>query len=191
MVVDAGADALGLVFAPSSPRRVDAHTAGEIAHAVGRAALRVGLFVDAEPETISRILETVALDVLQFHGSEPPEECRRYGLPYMKAFRVRERLELAPLEAAYEDACCFLLDAYVPGVPGGTGQRFDWAFWPTGSSHRLVLAGGLEPENVAEAITRLHPWGVDVSGGVEGARKGQKDAGRIREFISEVKRAGS
>jgi phosphoribosylanthranilate isomerase len=191
VAIGAGADALGLNFAPDSPRRVEVETAAEIAGAVAGDALRVGLFVDAQPEVVSRVLERVPLDVLQFHGSECPEACRRFGLPYVKAFRVRERLDMEALEAAYDDACCFLLDAYVPGVAGGTGQRFDWGLWPADRGRRLVLAGGLDPGNVGEAVRRLRPWGVDVSGGVEGARKGHKDAVRIREFISEVKRARS
>jgi len=191
VVIDAGADALGLNFAPESPRQVDVVTAGEIARAAEGSVVRVGLFVDASPDYVSAVLERVPLDVLQFHGREPPEACRRYGLPYVKVFRVRERLDMAALEAAYQDACCFLLDAYVPGMSGGTGRQFDWTLWPEAASRHLVLAGGLDPTNVAEAIGRLHPWGVDVSGGVEGDRKGQKDALRIREFISEVRRAGS
>jgi phosphoribosylanthranilate isomerase len=109
----------------------------------------------------------------------------------MKAIRVRGGLDMAALQAEYALACCLLLDAYVPGVPGGTGQEFDRALWPRDATLPLVLAGGLTPANVAAAVQRLHPWGVDVSGGVEGARKGVKDAARIRKFIAEVQGAGS
>ena len=189
--MDAGADALGLVFAPDSARRVSVRDASVIARMIRDHVVRVGLFVDAPRDEVARVLDEVELDVLQFHGDESPEECARYGKPYMKVFRVRGPLDICALEAAYQDACCFLLDAYVPGTAGGTGKRFDWRLWPGDAKKKLVLAGGLTPENVAEAITRTQPWGVDVSGGVEGAIKGEKDAQLIGRFISEVRRAGS
>ena len=188
-VVRAGAHALGLVFAAGSPRRVDLEAARDIARQVAGAVTRVGLFVDPEPEEVSRVLDRVELDVLQFHGNEPARLCRSFGLPFMKAFRMRAPLPLDPLEAEYADACCLLLDAWVEGVAGGTGRRFDWTLWPAAARLPLVLAGGLTPDNVAEAVSRLVPWGVDVSGGVEGARKGEKDAGKIRRFVEEVNRA--
>lgn len=187
----AGADALGMNFAPQSPRRIPVGEAALLTRAIGAEAVRVGLFVDAGREEIARVLDAVELDLLQFHGDESPEECASYGLPYMKVFRVRGALDLPALEAAYQGACCFLLDAYVPGVAGGTGRRFDWRLWPRDASKKLVLAGGLTPENVADAIAQVRPWGVDVSGGVEGAIKGEKDAQLIGRFISEVRRAGS
>jgi len=187
----AGADALGLVFAPESPRRVNVRDAAGIAREVRGDVVRVGLFVDAARDEIVRVLDEVELDLLQFHGNEPAEACASYGLPYMKAFRVCGALDMAALEAAYEGACCLLLDAYVRGQAGGTGQRFDWRLWPREAKKHLVLAGGLTPENVAQAITQTRPWGVDVSGGVEGATKGEKDAQLIDRFISEVRRAGS
>lgn len=189
--MDAGADALGLVFAPDSPRRVSVLDASVIARKIRDDVLRVGLFVDAPRDEVARVLDEVELDVLQFHGDESPEECARYGMPYMKAFRVRGALDMSALEAAYRDACCFLLDAYVPGTAGGTGKRFDWRLWPREAKKKLVLAGGLTADNVAEAIIQTRPWGVDVSGGVEGAIKGEKDAQLIGRFISEVRRAGS
>ena len=136
-------------------------------------------------------LAKLPLDLLQFHGAESGEFCRSFDVPYVKVLRVRAQLDMAALEETYGDACCLLLDAYVPGRPGGTGERFDWSLWPRRSSLPLVLAGGLTPHNVAEAIATLEPWGVDVSGGVEGARKGEKDPARVREFVAEVKRARS
>lgn len=190
-VVDAGAHALGLNFAPESPRRVTLETAAAIADAVRGAVTRVGLFVDPQPDDVTRVLDRVELDVLQFHGTEPGDFCRGFGMPFMKALRVREPLPMADIEAEYAGACCLLLDAFVPGVAGGTGQRFDWALWPPASALPRMLAGGLTPDNVAEAVTRLAPWGVDVSGGVEGPRKGEKDPDRIREFVREVQRARS
>jgi phosphoribosylanthranilate isomerase len=190
-VVAAGADALGLNFSARSPRRVAPAAARCIAERVAGAVCRVGLFVDPEPEDVGRVLDEVPLDVLQFHGDETPELCASFGLPYMKALRVREPLDMADLESRFGDACCLLLDAFVPGRPGGTGQRFDWSLWPARSALPLVLAGGLTPENVGEAVARLAPWGVDVAGGVEGPRKGEKDPQRIEAFVREVKRARS
>jgi phosphoribosylanthranilate isomerase len=153
--------------------------------------VRVGLFADAAPAWVRTVLAAVELDLLQFHGDEPGEFCRGFGLPYVKAFRVREGLDLAHLESEYADACALLLDAWVAGQAGGTGQRFDWTLWPRSSRLPLVLAGGLDPENVALAVRTLAPWAVDVAGGVEGPRKGEKDAERIQRFIAEVRRAGS
>jgi phosphoribosylanthranilate isomerase len=190
-VVAAGADALGLNFARQSPRRLDIDVARPISAQVRGALIRVGLFVDPTPELVARVLEAVELDVLQFHGDESAEFCRSFGLPFMKAIRVREALDIDALEQEYADACCLLLDAYVDGIAGGTGHRFDWDLWPQECRLPLMLAGGLTPENVAEAVQRLRPWAVDVAGGVEGARKGEKDADRIRRFVAEVKRAGS
>jgi phosphoribosylanthranilate isomerase len=190
-VVRAGADALGLNFVRSSPRYVEVEVAAAIARQVRGRIARVGLFVDAGAAEVRQILAQVELDLLQFHGDEPGAFCRQFGLPYLKAIRVREALALAVLEAEYADACCLLLDAHVIGQAGGTGQRFDWSLWPADSRLPLVLAGGLTPDNVAAAVERLHPWGVDVSGGVEGTRKGEKDPDRIRHFIEEVSSARS
>jgi phosphoribosylanthranilate isomerase len=190
-VVRAGADALGLVFVDSSPRRVDPETAAAIARQVRGRIVRVGLFVDASHEFVESVLDVVSLDLLQFQGSEPGSVCRSFGLPYVKAVRVGAVVPIVELEAEYADACALQLDAYVPGKAGGTGQAFDWSLWPTSSRLPLVLAGGLDPDNVGAAVRRLRPWAVDVSGGVEGARKGEKDVQRIQRFITEVRRAGS
>ena len=190
-VVRAGAHALGLNFAAASPRRVGVGAARDIARQVRGAVIRVGVFVDPEPDAVSRVLDVVELDVLQFHGSEPGSLCRSFGVPFMKAFRMRQPLPLEQVEEEYAGACCLLLDAWVDGVAGGTGKRFDWELWPAEARLPLVLAGGLTPENVAEAVTRLAPWGVDVSGGVEGERRGEKVAGRSRRVVAEVKRARS
>lgn len=190
VVVAAGVDALGLVFTEHSPRQIAADAAAEIAQQVAGRVTRVGLFVDASAAEVEATLRMVELDLLQFHGAETAQFCGSFGLPYMKALRVRERVEIAEVEAAYADACCLLLDAYVPGQPGGTGQTFDWSLWPQHSAKSLVLAGGLHPDNVAGAIRRTRPYAVDVSGGVEGAVKGEKDADKIFRFVKEVKSAG-
>jgi phosphoribosylanthranilate isomerase len=190
-VVRAGAQAMGLVFAAASPRRIDVDRARVIARQVRGAVTRVGLFVDPDPEDVSRVLDAVELDVLQFHGSEPASFCRGFGLPYIKTIRMRGPLPLETVEDEFGDACCLLLDTYVEGKAGGTGECFDWTLWPQGSRLPLVLAGGLTPDNVAAAVARLRPWGVDVSGGVEGDRRGVKDPDRIRRFAEEVNGARS
>lgn len=187
-VVAAGADALGLNFAAVSPRRVPIVQAARIADHVAGALCRVGLFVDATADEVRAVLDAVALDLVQFQGSESGAWCAQFAVPYVKAIRVRGPLDLPALEAEYTHARALQLDAYVPDRPGGTGHRFDWALWPSRARLPLVLAGGLTPDNVGEAVIRLRPWAVDVSGGVEGAEKGIKDADRIHRFIAEVRR---
>jgi len=189
-VVRAGADALGLNFSELSPRHVPVAAAAEIASQVRGAVQRVGLFVNASARDVDTVLRRVELDVLQFHGEETGSFCEAFGMPFMKAIRMRGALDVAELEDEYREACCLLLDTFVPGRAGGTGQRFDLELWPRQASKRLVLAGGLTPENVAAAVQRVQPYGVDVSGGVEGSIKGQKDALRIERFIQEVRSAG-
>lgn len=186
-VVSAGAEALGLNFCAASARRIDPGHAAPIARRIAGSITRVGVFLDPAPGDVERVLEQVDLDVLQFHGDEPGAFCRQFGRPYIKALRVREPLDMAAIEGDYADACCLLLDAYVPGQAGGTGSTFDWRLWPAGSTIPLVLAGGLNPDNVAGAIRSLSPWGVDVAGGVEGPRKGEKDSARIARFVAEVR----
>ena len=188
-VAESGADALGLNFSELSQRQVGLAMAAEVSAAVAGRVLRIGLFVDPQPAWVEQTLERVDLDLLQFHGDESAAFCGAFGLPYMKAHRVADRLAIDTLSAAFPDACCHMLDAYVAGQSGGTGQRFDWSLWPERSNLRLVLAGGLTPENVAEAITVTRPWAVDVSGGVEGPRKGFKDADRLRRFVAAVRGA--
>lgn len=187
-VVDAGADALGLVFAPQSPRLVSSAAAREISAEVSGSIRRIGLFVDADAAEVDAVLRDVELDVLQFHGDEPGSYCEAFGVAYMKAVRVDALVDVAGLEAEYPNACCLLLDAYVPGIAGGTGVRLDLACWPERQGKPLILAGGLTPENVADAIRVTRPDGVDVSSGVEGEIKGQKDPQRIRKFVNEVRR---
>ena len=184
-----GADAIGLVFYPNSPRAVEIEQAREILTALPPFVTSVGLFVDAGESAIRPVLEALPLDVLQFHGDEPPEECRRYGRPYIKALRMREQADVLAVARSYHDTAGLLLDTYKSGQPGGTGEQFDWRRVPAQLGVPVVLAGGLTPENVAEAVSIARPYAVDVSGGVE-SQPGIKDAYKIRSFIAEVERVG-
>lgn len=184
----AGADAIGLVFAPQSPRRVSLDQAVAIARALPPFVTTVALFVDAEDALVQAVLEGLRPDLLQFHGDEAAEYCAGFGVPYIKAVRVRPGLDLLQFDAAYATARGLLLDAYHPQRHGGTGERFDWDLIPGGLSKPVILAGGLTADNVAAAVRRVRPWAVDVSSGVE-ARPGIKDAAAIGRFIQEVRDA--
>ena len=187
----AGADAIGLVFYPPSPRYVSPRQAADIVAALPPFVTTVGLFVDAPPEQIAALLEQVPLDMLQFHGDESPEYCAAFQRPWIKALRMRDGVDPRAEADRYGAAGArgLLVDSYVPGVPGGTGERFDWDRLPADPSLPLVLAGGLDPANVAEGVRRVRPWAVDVSGGVEvlgvdGRRQGGiKDPGAVSAFI--------
>jgi phosphoribosylanthranilate isomerase len=185
--LDAGADMLGLQLTPVSPRLVDTAAAAEITRVIGGRATRVGIFVDQDHETVSSLLDQIELDLLQFHGNEPADFCRSFSKPYMKVFRVAEKFDAHKACEDYPDASALLLDAYVDGVPGGTGQRLNPDFWPQTSPLPLILAGGLNPENVGAALALLKPYGVDVSGGVEGDTKGIKDHQKMVRFVRAVK----
>lgn len=182
-----GADAIGLVFYAHSPRRVDAARAGEIVAALPPFVHAVALFVDAGAAEVEAVLERVRIDVLQFHGDEPPEDCRCFGLPYLKAVRMRPGTDVRAQARRYPDAAALLLDSYRPDVAGGTGTTFAWDGIPAQPGARILLAGGLTADNVAEAMRHVRPYGVDVSGGVEAA-KGIKDAGRMAAFFAAVRR---
>lgn len=182
----AGADALGFVFYEKSPRHVAAAAAAALVRELPPFVQSVGLFVNADPAFIEAVLETVPLDLLQFHGDESPADCARYGRPYIKAVRVNRDTDLIKCAADFEEARGLLLDAYVPGVPGGTGERFDWSMIPETMPKAVILSGGLTPDNVAEAVEQVRPWAVDVSSGVEMA-KGIKDAHKIAQFIAKAK----
>ena len=186
--VEAGADAIGLVFYAKSPRSVSIEQARSIIAALPPFVTTVGLFVDASRCELGELLDAVPLDLLQFHGDESPEDCDGYHRPYIKALRVKPGDDIAAQVALYKNACGVLLDTYVPGIPGGTGEAFDWSLVPEHLSKPVILAGGLTAENVAQAIARVRPYAVDVSGGVE-ALKGIKDAEKIRAFLQAVKAA--
>lgn len=187
----AGADAIGLVFYPPSPRYVSPRRAADIVAALPPFVTTVGLFVDTPAEQIAALLQQVPLDMLQFHGNESPHYCAGFQRPWIKALRMRDGVDPQAEADRYRAAGArgLLVDSYVPGVPGGTGERFDWDRLPANPSLPLVLAGGLDPANVAEAVRRVRPWAVDVSGGVEvigvdGRRQGGiKDPGAVSAFL--------
>ena len=186
--VRCGADAIGLVFHPASPRFVRLEDARAVAMAVPAYVTIVGLFVDAAVAEVERALEHVPLTLLQFHGQESNESCRRYGVPFTKAVRMAKGVDVNSALLAYPDARGFLLDTFVAGIAGGTGQVFDWGVIPQNLNAPIILAGGLTAQNVGNAVLRVRPYAVDVSGGVEIA-KGIKDAKRIEEFILAVQTA--
>lgn len=185
---EAGADAIGLVFYGKSPRAVSIHQARAVIAALPPFVSVVGLFVNASRCELGEILDAVQLDLLQFHGDETPEACSGYGRPYIKALRVKAGDDIAARISQYPEARGFLLDTYVEGVPGGTGQAFDWSLIPEGLQRPIILAGGLTPTNVGDAISRVRPYAVDVSGGVE-TSKGIKDAEKVRAFIAQCRSA--
>ncbi len=184
-VADAGADAIGFVFDEKSPRFIEPERARAIVQLLPPFLTVVGLFVDAAIERVRHTLNAVPLDLLQFHGSEKPEECRMYGRPYLKAVHMRDDADAGRAAQVYADAAGLVFDSYSPEVAGGSGRSFDWGRLPRGLGRRLILAGGLTPENVADAITRTQPYAVDVSSGVESG-KGIKDAAKIAAFVRSV-----
>lgn len=184
----AGADAIGFVFHPDSPRHVTPEQAARIVAALPPFVTCVGLFVDASEQRIRDTLAVVPLGLLQFHGDETEAQCRIYGLPWIKALRVQPEQDVQALMASWPGAAGMLLDAWHPTQHGGTGLQFDWSLVPRASARPIILAGGLTPANVAEAIRRTRPYAVDVSGGVEAA-KGVKDAEKIEAFMAGVRSA--
>ncbi len=187
-VANAGGDAIGLVFYGPSPRHVTIAQAQAVVAALPPFVTVVGLFVNASDDEIRDVLDAVPLGLLQFHGDEPAGICGGYDLPYIKALRMAPGLDVAATVACYQDAQGILLDAYRSGVAGGTGEIFDWQAVPEGLKKPIILAGGLTPQNVSEAIAVVQPYAVDVSGGVETA-KGIKDIKKISAFVAAVRGA--
>ena len=183
--VHCGADALGFVFFDKSPRNVTIQQARELAEACFPFVTLVGLFVNASAETVRETLNSVPLDVLQFHGEEEPEFCAQFGRPYLKAVRVKQGVDLVKFASKYVGAQGLVLDAYVEGTHGGTGESFDWALIPHDLPLPVILSGGLKVGNVADAIRQVRPYAVDVSSGVE-VSKGIKDEAKMSSYISEV-----
>ena len=185
-VLNHGADAFGLVFYEKSPRHVGLQQAVNIIRAAKPFVTVVGLFVNPSVDYVREVLAQVSVDVLQFHGEEPPEFCAQFGKPYLKAVRVKIGVDLVQYAIRYAGAQGLLLDAYIEGTHGGTGESFDWALIPRDLPLPVILSGGLHAGNVAEAIKQVQPYAVDVSSGVEVA-KGIKDAAKIAAFIKAVK----
>lgn len=180
-----GVDALGLVFYPASPRSVEIEQAADIVKALPPFTSVVALFVDENEQRIRQVLDSVPIDLIQFHGDEAPDYCRLFNRPYIKAIQMRDKVDLQGLANEYHDASGFLLDAYHPEAKGGTGLCFDWDLIPAACSKPIILAGGLKPENVKQAVEAVKPYAVDVSSGVE-AGKGFKDAEKMTVFVNEV-----
>ncbi len=184
-----GADALGFVFYPPSPRAITPEKAAEIIRKLPPFVTTVGLFVNEKIEVVERVIRETSLNLLQFHGDESPEYCGQFDRPYMKAVRMKPEVDLIHEAEKYSDASALLVDAYRPGVPGGTGETFDWERIPENLPLPLVLAGGLSAENVGDAIQQIKPWAVDVSGGVEKEQqKGMKDQEKILKFLHNTRR---
>lgn len=183
--IHAGADALGFVFYAPSPRAVTATQAQAIIQHLPPFVSKVGLFVNADAKTVSETIITAGLDCIQFHGDELPDFCTQFNLPYYKAIRVKPESNLLQYEVDYASATALLLDTYSEQAVGGTGLTFDWQLIPANLTKPVVLAGGLDSENVAHAIERVHPYAVDISGGVE-LQKGIKSKDKMIAFMRQV-----
>lgn len=180
-----GVDAVGLVFCEASPRNVSVGQAEAIVAAVPSFTAVVGLFVDAESQWIHEVCRQIRIDILQFHGDEPPDFCASFAKPYVKAIRMKPEVDVGREARIHTGAAGLLLDAYQPGVKGGTGLSFDWTRVGSGCSLPLILAGGLTPDNVRDALEIVRPYAVDVSSGVE-ADKGVKDSRKMAAFMRKV-----
>ena len=184
---EAGADAIGLVFYPASPRYLSAERALEIRDALPPFVQAVALFVNPDAPQVAQVIGRVKPALLQFHGEETPQFCAQFGVPYVKACRMRDGVDTLEYLRPFSAAAAWLFDSYVAEY-GGVGERFDWSLVPARPKRPVILSGGLARDNVGEAIRRVRPWGVDVSSGVESA-KGIKDAAKVAAFIAEVRNA--
>ena len=180
-----GVDAVGLVFYPKSPRYVSAEQAQALVEDLPAFVTVTALFLEPDTEAVRKVLRTTRIDLLQFHGGEPAEFCRSFGRPYIKAVPMGEQVDLAEYARRHAQAAALLLDSHSAGQRGGTGVSFDWTTIPKLDGLPLILAGGLKPDNVADAIRIVRPYGVDVSSGVESA-PGIKDLGKMAAFVHEV-----
>lgn len=186
VAAEAGADAIGLVFYPKSPRAVSVSQAREIMAALPPFVTTVGLFVDPQPTDLQQLLCELPLDLLQFHGAESADFCAQFGRPWYKAIRMKPGENIRQQCRAYGAGQGILFDTYQPGVPGGTGATFDWALLPQETERPIILAGGLSVDNISQALAAVNPYAVDVSGGVE-SRKGVKDPYKVRDFVQQVR----
>lgn len=183
-----GADALGFVFVKASKRFIEPEAAKTIIDQIGPFITQVGLFLEAPASEIEKVLNIIPGLLPQFHGRETPEECERYGVPYIKAIGLGAGMPSTDELAAYKNASAFLFDSNEPGKLGGTGHVFDWQQLDQNVGKPIVLAGGLNPDNVASAIEQIRPYAIDVSSGVE-ASKGVKDHAALRAFLANIKHA--
>ncbi len=187
VAANAGADAIGLVFYPKSVRHVSIEQATEIVASLPAFVTSVALFVNPEKALVESVIANTQVDLLQFHGDEPEDFCQQFNRPYIKAIRIQSDTSLLEVMSGYPSAQAVLFDTYVKGIPGGTGESFNWQWLNEQATSELnipiVLAGGLVADNVQEAINIIHPWAVDVSGGVE-ASEGVKSATKIQNFIA-------
>ncbi|MDF1830705.1 MAG: phosphoribosylanthranilate isomerase [Porticoccaceae bacterium] len=188
--VAAGADAIGLVFYPPSSRYVTPSLAAEIIASLGPFVTTVGLFVNEDAAAVKQTIALSGLHLLQFHGDESPQYCQQFDRPYIKALRMSPDLDPLQAVANFPGACGYLFDAWQPDKFGGTGKTFDWQRIVGLASHNLILAGGLNPDNVEAAIQAVHPYAVDVSGGVE-FKPGKKDHRALKAFINRAKHGKS
>ncbi|MBS7457614.1 phosphoribosylanthranilate isomerase [Coralloluteibacterium stylophorae] len=183
-----GVDAVGFVFAKGSPRRLEVPQAHWLKAAMPPVVALVALFMDAEAEHVRYVIEELRPQMLQFHGSEDEAYCRSFGLPYMKAIPMGAGSDPAGMVDRHPAAAAFLFDGHGIGEPGGSGMRFDPARLPGNSRRPAIVAGGIDPDNVYDLIAAAHPWGIDVSSGIESA-PGVKDGAKMRRFVEEVRRA--
>jgi len=190
LACNAGADAIGLVFYPPSPRYVTIKQAVQVVNSLPPFVSSVALFVNAQRQEIEQVLEQVAIDLLQFHGDENEKFCASFNRPYIKAVRMKDGLDLYSVQNDYASARGLLLDTYKKGVPGGTGEAFNWHKVPHDLKLPIILAGGLTANNITAAITQVKPYAVDVSGGVEasnGKKKAKKDPQKIIQFMQQAR----
>ena len=186
--VEAGADALGFIFVKGTPRYIEPEAAAAIAAQMPPFVATVGVFIDRTPEEIDRIMSATGISLAQLHGNESPAECQRLRVPFVKAIRVQGEYDLEALRT-YPQARAFLLDTYAADRPGGTGRTFPWEIAVKAVRQaRVILSGGLTPDNVALAVAQVRPYAVDVCSGVE-AHPGRKDHRRVREFIEQARKA--
>lgn len=184
-VVESGADAIGLVFYPPSPRAVTVEQAVAIVKKIPAFITVVALFVNAEQNEVENVIKKVKVDLLQFHGDETPDDCARFDRPFIKALRVQPQTNLLQYASEFSMSKGLLLDAFSEGLPGGTGKVFDWTLIPQQFPLPIILAGGLDATNVLSAIEQVKPFAVDVSGGVEFS-KGKKDRSKLKAFMQQV-----
>ncbi len=180
-----GVDAIGLVFYPPSPRHVSIEKAAKIISALPAFVTVVALFVDEKESRIHEVLNNISIDCIQFHGDESADACRIYNKPYIKAVRMRQELDVLKIAMQYQDASALLLDAYHPGLQGGSGKQFDWDLIPVNCTLPVVLAGGLQESNIKQAVGSVRPYALDVSSGVE-TGKGIKDAAMMTALFRKI-----